>query len=86
MENHTVTIDNRKSITVTDIKEIDSFDEEQVRVCLSDGVAVIKGSGLHIQLLDLKEGRAVMEGTIDSLMYIKVKNREERNLFSRLLK
>lgn len=37
MENHTVMIDNRETITVTDIKEIDSFDEDEVRATLSKG-------------------------------------------------
>ena len=27
VENHSVTIENRETLTVTDIKEIDSFDE-----------------------------------------------------------
>ena len=48
MENHTVTIENRDTVTVTDIREIDSFDEEEVRATLGKGAMIIKGSGLHI--------------------------------------
>ena len=86
MENHTVMIDNRETITVTDIKEIDSFDEDEVRATLSKGAMIVKGSKLHIQMLDLTEGRAVIVGTIDSLMYVKVREKGEKGFFAKLMK
>ena len=73
MENHSVTIENRETLTVTDIKEIDSFDEEEVRAALMNGAMIIRGKKLHIRMLDLDAGRAVIVGVIDSLMYVKVK-------------
>ena len=86
MENHTVTIDNRETITITDIKEIDSFDEDEVRATLIKGAIIVKGSKLHMQMLDLNEGRAVIVGVIDSLMYVKVKEKGEKGFFARLIK
>ena len=86
MENHTVTIENREIINVTDIKEIDSFDEDEVRATLGSGAMIIKGAKLHIQMLDLNEGRAVIAGTVDSLMYVKVREKGEKGFFSRLMK
>ena len=86
MENHTVTIENREIINVTDIKEIDSFDEDEVRATLGRGAMIIKGAKLHIQMLDLTEGRAVIAGTVDSLMYVKVREKGEKGFFSRLMK
>ena len=41
MENHVVTIDNRQRISITDISEIDSFDEEEIRASLNDGAMII---------------------------------------------
>lgn len=86
MENHVVTIENREKITVTDVKEIDSFDENEVRINLGNGVMVIKGDKLHMQMLDLNEGHAVIEGTIDSLMYAKVREKGEKGFFAKLMK
>ena len=86
MDNHTVTIENRDTVTVTDIREIDSFDEEEVRATLGKGAMIIKGSGLHIHMLDLDEGRAVVTGTVDSLMYVKVREKGEKGFFARLMK
>ncbi|MDO4544624.1 MAG: YabP/YqfC family sporulation protein [Bacillota bacterium] len=86
MENHTVTIDNREKTTITDILDIDSFDEEEIRATLKDGAMIIKGASLHIQLLDLAEGRAVISGTVNSLMYVKVKGKGEKGFFAKIIK
>ena len=43
MENHSVQIDNREKMTITDIREIDSFDEEEIRASLRQGAMVIRG-------------------------------------------
>ncbi len=86
MENHTVNINNRQMITITDVKEIDSFDEDEVRATLKEGAMIIKGNKLHMQLLDLKECKAVIAGRIDSLMYVKVREKGEKSLFARLMK
>lgn len=86
MENHTVTIDNREKTTITDIAEIDSFDEEEIRAVLKEGAMIIKGEKLHIQILDLNEGNAVITGTINSLMYVKVKEKGEKGFFAKIIK
>ena len=86
MESHSVMIDNRITTTITDIKEIDSFDEYEVRATLNKGAMIIKGKGLNIQSLDLTEGRAVISGTVDSLMYVKVKEKGEKGFFAKILK
>lgn len=86
MQNHTVMIDNREKTTITDIVEIDSFDEAEIRATLKRGAMVIKGEKLNIQLLDLQEGRAVIGGTVNSLMYVKVREKGEKSLLARIMK
>jgi len=86
MENHTVTIENRELTTVSDIKEIDSFDEEEIRATLNSGAMIIKGEKLNIKMLDLNEGRAVISGRVDSLMYVKVREKGEKGLLAKIMK
>lgn len=86
MEEHKVTIENREKLTITDIIDIDSFDEEEIRATLHKGAMVIKGEKLHIKLLDLAAGKAEITGTVNSLMYVKVREKGEGNLISRLIK
>ena len=86
MENHIVTIDNRQKMSVTDISEIDSFDEEEIRASLNDGAVIIKGEKLHIQTLDLAAGRAEITGIINSLMYVKVREKSDRGFLAKIMK
>lgn len=86
MENHRLTIENRQETTITDIAEIDSFDESEIRAKLKEGAMIIRGEKLNIQSLDLNEGVAVIAGTINSLMYVKVKEKGDKGIIARLLK
>ncbi len=84
MEKHSVNIEDRSKITITDVKSVDTFDEEEVCADLSDGGIVIKGSGMHIHLLDLEAGTAVVAGRIDSVTYTRKKS--DKNPIRRFLK
>ena len=86
MENHVVTIDNRQRISITDISEIDSFDEEEIRASLNDGAMIIRGEKLHIQTLDLAEGRAEIAGVINSLMYVRVREKGDKGFLAKIMK
>lgn len=86
MENHSVTIDNRKKLTITDVKEIESFDEDEIKATLTGGGMIVKGEDLNVQLLDLEEGKAVISGRINSLMYVKVKEKGGKGFIARIMK
>ena len=79
MENHMITIDNREKITVTDVADIDNFDEEEICANLKSGGLVIKGKNLHIQMLDLAEGKSVITGEITSLPTRRKKTKLKRD-------
>lgn len=83
MENHMITIDNREKITVTDVADIDNFDEEEICANLKSGGLVIKGKNLHIQMLDLAEGKSVITGEITSLAYTQKKDKAEKGLLKK---
>lgn len=86
MENHKVTIENRELTTISDIIEIDSFDEEEIRATLKKGAIIIRGTNMNIQKLDLQTGEAVIGGIINSLMYVKVKEKGEKSLLAKIMK
>lgn len=86
MDNHMVTLENREKMTITDIKEIDSFDEQEIRATLNQGAMIIRGEKLHIHVLDLTDGRAEISGRVDSLMYVKAREKGGRSIIARILK
>ena len=66
---HNVIMENRKTLTITGVMDIDSFDEESVVVFTEQGELTIKGANLHINKIDVEAGDLMMEGEVDSLQY-----------------
>ena len=84
MEKHSIVIDNREKISITDVRSIDTFDEDEICAQLGEGGLIVRGRQLHIQELSLDTGEAVITGEISELSYIKQKS--EKNLLKKLLK
>lgn len=84
MEKHMITIDNREKITITDVRSVDTFDEEEICANLSEGGLTVKGRQLHIQMLDLEAGSAVITGEVSAVSYTQKK--AEKSLMKKLLK
>jgi len=82
--NHNVIIENRKSFTVTGVKEVVSFDDETIVSETFLGRLVIKGEGLHILNFDTSTYDLMGEGRIHAMVY----TAEEKSggLFSRIFR
>ena len=67
---------------------VDSFTEEMVLVKLEKGGLIIKGKKLHVQRLDLQEGKVAITGEVESVLYTektkKKDQRERKGLLKRL--
>jgi len=86
METHVVNIDNRERISVTEVADIESFNEEIIFLTLKNGGLVIRGEDLHIQKLDLEEGRVLILGAIGSAVYTEKRDKQEKGFLKRILK
>ena len=81
--NHGLTIAERKSIIVSGVKKIESFDSEEFLMETTLGFLVIKGDELEIIKLDTYQGNVSIKGRIDSLMYLDggANKKEKENSF-----
>ncbi len=86
MENHTLVLDNREKLTVTAVSDVDSASADMILITLAQGGLAVKGQDLHIQKLDLAEGKAVITGSINSAVYTEKKKKEEGGFLERILK
>lgn len=68
-DTHTVTVDNRESITITGVNDVLSFDEETITAETELGSIMVKGEALHVTRLDLERGLLSVEGEITSFEY-----------------
>lgn len=66
---HSLIIEERHSATVSGVRDIERFDEEEVVVNTELGLLSIKGQGLHLNKIDVADGELSVEGQIDSLGY-----------------
>ena len=87
-QNHGISVNERKSMYITGVLKIDSFDEEEFLIETTMGYLVIKGLGLEIVRLDTKDGIVSIKGTFISLSYIEdeKKANKENSIFNKLFK
>lgn len=86
MENHYLTLENRKKLTISQVSDVDAFDENNLWANIKDGAIEISGENLNIEKLDLEEGLLVVEGKIISFCYVDKKIREGKLSFLRFRK
>lgn len=86
--NHGITISERKSIIVSGVKKIDSFDNEEFLMDTTLGSLVIKGEELEIIKLDTYQGNVSLKGKINSVFYADSSTRKEKenSFFNKLFK
>lgn len=66
---HKLTLNERKSLTMTGVTEVVSFDEGTVilKTCL--GTLVIQGKDLKLKTLSLDGGQVAVDGIVSALVY-----------------
>lgn len=81
---HSVMLDNRSRLSLSGVEDVKGFNEEIVSMKTVCGTLVIKGSGLHIDKLNLETGDVSVEGKINAMQYLSTDDRNTR--LSRLFK
>lgn len=66
---HNLTLKGRNELSITGVTDIDSFDEESIVLFTDLGELCIKGTGLHINKIDVEAGNVAVEGEVYSLEY-----------------
>lgn len=81
MENHYISLENREKITISQVADVDAFDEDTLWANLKEGGIELTGENLNIEKLDLQEGILVVTGKICSLSYTEKKLKEKGRFF-----
>ena len=66
---HACRLENRSAASLTGVRELVSFDENQVVVDTDMGLLTIKGKELHVSRLTVEKGELEVDGQVDSLAY-----------------
>ncbi len=79
---------NRSALSITGIRDVVSFDENQVILDTDMGILTMKGKELHVSRLTLEKGEVDVDGSVDSLIYSsnEAYHKSGESLFSRLFR
>ena len=83
---HHVVIEERKSLTVSGVEDVERFDENTIGLSTSKGVMVVTGENLHIEKLSLDGGDLKVEGDVDAVTYEDNGGGSRGGFLSRLLR
>ena len=83
---HHVVIEERKSLTVSGVEDVERFDENTIVLSTSKGAMVVSGENLHIEKLSLDGGDLKVEGDIDAVTYEDDGGGSRGGFLSRLLR
>ena len=64
-----LTMDRREKAVLTGVTDVERFDENEVVLHTHGGRLILPGTGLHVSSLQLEEGRLLVDGAIDGVVY-----------------
>ena len=84
---HNLSLNGRKVLGVEGVTNLENYDQERIVVQTNSGGLEIKGEELHIQQLNLDQGKVVVEGTINALIYTGLSvGRRSKGFWAKLIK
>ena len=83
---HRVTLEERGSLTVSGVSDVERFDEHEIVMSTSRGTLVVTGENLHIEKLSLDGGDLKVEGAVDALTYEDDRREQGGSFLARLLR
>ncbi len=89
MSEHSLLLVDRNTLEISGVQKVNTFDEEEIILETVMGYLYVQGEQLHVSMLNLDQGKVVVEGNIINMEYkpeakdIKARG---KNILSRLLK
>lgn len=68
-QNHNMILENRKSLSISGITDVDSFDEKAICLYTQLGELTIQGKELHIDSMSVETGDMTVTGDIWAIIY-----------------
>lgn len=80
----TITIDNRKTIKVTDVLKVLEINPKEAIIDTTLGKLLLKGDSLEIKQYDIDKKYLLINGVIDSLGFTTKDKKKEKGLLQKL--
>lgn len=79
-------LENKEILNVTGVEGVDNFNDESVVLLTNKGKLTIKGQKLNISKLNVDEGKLIVKGNINALIYSENEQKEKVSLVHRIFK
>ncbi len=66
---HTMLLENRKTLSLSGVTDLDRFDEREIVLYTCQGELTVTGRDLHINAVSIETGNLSIEGDVWSLQY-----------------
>ena len=88
IKTHKLNILNRSLGVITGVKDVVSFDLNEIILDTEQGLLMIKGMNLHVKRLLVEKGEVEIDGKIDSFLYSEMEESrgQKEGFIGRLLK
>jgi sporulation protein YabP len=84
---HDIKMRGRKSLDITGVKQVDSFDNEEFLLETTMGFLAIRGYNLKMKTLNLEQGQVSIEGKFYDIVYLDQQQGDKaKGFFSKLFK
>lgn len=83
---HRLDLMGRKTLSVEGVTDVDTFNDNRLLVRTTMGNLWVKGTGLHIRLLNVEEGKLEVDGQVNSLEYLEKEGAGHKNFFRRIFR
>lgn len=83
---HNLLMKDRKTLEVTGVKQIDSFDANEFLMETAQGWMLVQGKDLTLGKLDTDRGDVLIKGLIEVISYISNKKGNKDSMMSKLFK
>lgn len=82
---HNIVLEDRKHLTVSGVKDVDSFDEMNIVALTALGEMTVSGSNLRINRFSTDVGELAIDGDICAITYSE-NTHEQGGFFSRIFR
>ena len=83
---HNIIMENRESLNISGVSDVDSFDEQSVVIFTDMGELTVKGGNLQIQKFSVETGELTISGKVQLLSYSEDVSEKSQGFFGKLFK
>lgn len=84
---HKLMLRGRKTLEITGVKQVESFDSEEFLLETEMGFLSIRGHNLQMKNLNVEDGKVSIQGQVDDIVYLDQQHGEKsKGLFGKLFK